>query len=78
MYVSPRRIRLVACHDHGTTVGGFLPASWDYLGCQSRDHPARRVGGASVRSLTRHVSFVDVDIIRGGIQGPEEALLGMD
>src|SRR5674476_618252 len=22
---------LVACHEHGTTLSGFLPASWDHL-----------------------------------------------
>ncbi|MFI7067344.1 alkaline phosphatase family protein, partial [Kribbella sp. NPDC050124] len=31
----------VACHEHGTALSGFLPASWDHLGCQSWDHPAR-------------------------------------
>ena len=61
--------RPVACHEHGTALSGFLPASWDHLGCQSWDHPARRVEGFSVRSLTRHVLFIDVEVIRRGIQG---------
>ena len=59
----------VACHEHGTALSGFLPASWDHLGCQSWDHPARRVEGSSVCSLTRHVLFVDVEVIKRGIQG---------
>ena len=65
--VSPRVPR-VACHEHGTGLTGFLPASWDHLGCQSWDHPARLVGGSCVRSLTRHVACSDVEVI-SGIQG---------
>jgi len=60
---------IVACHEHGTALSGFLPCSWDHLGCQSWDHPARLAGGPWVRSLTRHVLFVDVEVISGGIQG---------
>ena len=59
----------VACHEHGTALSGFLPAAWDHLGCQSWDHPARRVGGPSVCSLTPHVVLSDVEVISGGIQG---------
>ena len=61
--------RGVACHEHGTALSGFLPAPWDHLDCQSWDHPARRVEGSSVCSLTRHVLFVDVEVIKRGIQG---------
>ena len=59
----------VACHEHGTALSGFLPGSWDHLGCQLWDHPARLVGGCLVGSLTRHVRFVDVEVIQHGIQG---------
>ena len=57
------------CHEHGTAVGGFLPASWDHLFCQSWDHPARRSGGLRMRSLTAHVMTVDVEVSASGIQG---------
>src|SRR4051794_15880105 len=40
------RLNLVACHEHGTALNGFLPASWDHLGCQSWDHPACLAGGS--------------------------------
>jgi hypothetical protein len=30
-----------------TGLTGFLPTSWDHLGCQSWDHPARLVGGSA-------------------------------
>lgn len=34
--VDPARVQAcVACHEHGTAVGGFLPALWDHLFCQS-------------------------------------------
>ena len=59
----------VACHEHGTALSGFLPASWDHLDCQSWDHPARRVGGPFVCSLNRHVVSSGVEVISGGIQG---------
>jgi hypothetical protein len=58
----------VACHEHGTGLTGFLPASWDHLDCQSWDHPARLVGRSKVCSLTRHVACSDVEVI-SGIQG---------
>ena len=63
------RDTVVACHEHGTAVGGFLPASWDHLFCQSWDHPARLPGGLGMRSLTAHVMTVDVEVSAGGIQG---------
>jgi hypothetical protein len=58
----------VACHDHGTGLTGFLPASWDHLGCQSWDHPARLSGLSPICSLTRRVTWVDAEV-EGGIQG---------
>lgn len=59
----------VACHEHGTGVAGFLPGSWDHLGCQLWDHRACRVGGSLVSSLDRFVSVVDVEVRGRGIQG---------
>lgn len=59
----------VACHEHGTGLSGFLPGSWDHLGCQSWDHPARLAGGPWDRSLTAHVMTVDVEVVERGIQG---------
>ena len=60
---------VVACHEHGTALSGFLPGSWDHLDCQSWDHPARLVGGVFVGSLTPHVVFSGVEVISSGIQG---------
>jgi len=60
---------VVACHEHGTVLNGFLPSSWDHLDCQLWDHPARLVDGSSVCSLNRHVVLSDVEVISGGIQG---------
>lgn len=60
---------IVACHEHGTALSGFLPSSWDHLDCQSWDHPARLAGGSLVCSLTAHVVFSDVEVIERGIQG---------
>ena len=59
----------VACHEYGTALSGFLPASWDHLGCQSWDHPARLAGGSSVHPLDRRVMSVDAEVVSGGIQG---------
>jgi hypothetical protein len=59
----------VACHEHGTAVGGLLPGSWDHLFCQSWDHPARLAGGSWVGSLTACVVIVDVEVSADGIQG---------
>lgn len=59
----------VACHEHGTALSGFLPASWDHLGCQSWDHPARLAGGSSACSLTARVMSVDAEVVERGIQG---------
>jgi len=53
---------IVASHEHGTALSGFLPSSWDHLGCQLWDHRARLAGGCAVRSLTRHVIFCDVAV----------------
>jgi len=58
----------VACHEHGTALSGFLPASWDHLGCQSWDHPARLAGVSPVDSLTARVMSVDAEVV-GGFQG---------
>ena len=63
------QLGIVACHEHGTTLSGFLPASWDHLGCQSWDHPARRVGGSWFASLTRRVMSLDAEVVGDGIQG---------
>ena len=52
----------VACHEHGTSVAGFLPGSWDHLGCQLWDRPARRAGGSWVGSLNRRVGVVGVEV----------------
>lgn len=75
-YVVPRTLVAssslgrVACHEHGTGVGGFLPGSWDHLGCQLWDHPARLVGGSWVRSFDRDVVVFGVVVEVGrGIQG---------
>ena len=62
------RRHVVACHDHGTGLAGFLPASWDQLGCQLWDHPARLSGLSPICSLTRRVMWVDAEV-EGGIQG---------
>ena len=62
-------IEIVACHEHGTALSGFLPGSWDHLGCQSWDHPARLAGGFWVRSLTARVMSVDAEVVEGGFQG---------
>lgn len=59
----------VACHEYGTTVGGFLPGSWDHLNCQLWDHPASLAGGSSARLFDRRVRVLDVEVIGGGIQG---------
>lgn len=59
----------VACHEHGTALSGFLPGSWDHLGCQSWDHPARLPGGSSDRSLDHLVSVVDVEVQRAWDSG---------
>ncbi len=59
----------VACHEHGTGLTGFLPGSWDHLGCQSWGHRARRIGGSLVGSLTRRVMSVGVEVIERGIPG---------
>ena len=37
----PSATEIVACHEHGTGLSGFLPRSWDHRGCQLWDH--RRV-----------------------------------
>ena len=60
---------VVACHEHGTGLTGFLPASWDHLGCQLWDHPARLAGGFSHRSLTARVMSVNAEVVERGIQG---------
>ncbi len=62
-------VEVVARHEHGTAVGGFLPDSWDHLFCQSWDHPARLSGGLEMCSLTAHVMTVDVEVSADGIQG---------
>lgn len=59
----------VACHEHGTGLTGFLPGSWDHLGCQSWDHPARLAGGSLECSLTARVMSVDAEVVERGIQG---------
>jgi hypothetical protein len=59
----------VACHEHGPALSGFLPASWDHLGCQSWDHPACLAGGACFCSLTARVMSMDAEVVKGGIQG---------
>lgn len=59
----------VACHGHGTALNGFLPGSWDHLDCQLWDHPARLAGGSWLRPFDHRVRSVDVEVIRGGIQG---------
>ena len=60
---------LVACHEHGTGVAGFLPGSWDHLDCQSWDHPACRAGGSWVGSLDRRVVVAVMEVYGRGIQG---------
>src|SRR6266508_4792038 len=64
-----KNARHVACHEHGTALTGFLPASWDHLGCQSWDHPARLAGLSPICSLTARVMSVDAEVVEGGIQG---------
>jgi hypothetical protein len=65
--VGPRELTegIVACHEHGTALRGLLPASWDHLGCQSWDHPARLVG---LCSLTARVMSVNAEVVSGGVQ----------
>ena len=63
------QIRVVACHEHGTGVAGFLPGSWDHLDCQSWDHPACRAGGSWVGSLDRRVVVAVMEVYGRGIQG---------
>ncbi|TWP36407.1 hypothetical protein [Leekyejoonella antrihumi] len=59
----------VACHEHGTTLSGFLPISWDQLvasyGTTRRVVPVESSG----RSLTRLVVFVGVEVNSGGVPG---------
>jgi len=59
----------VACHQHGTALSGFLPASWDHLDCQSWDHPARLTGRSLIASLTHRVRSPNAEVVEGGIQG---------
>jgi hypothetical protein len=35
---NPGEEKLVARHEYGTGLSGFLPRSWDHPGCQSWDH----------------------------------------
>ena len=60
---------IVACHEHGTGVAGFLPGSWDHLDCQLWDHPARRVGGLVDGSLDLRVGVVGVEGLRAWDSG---------
>lgn len=62
-------VTVVACHEHGTGVAGFLPGSWDHLDCQSWDHPACRAGGSWVGSLDRRVGVAVMEVYGRGIQG---------
>ena len=59
----------VACHEHGTTLSGFLPASWDHL--VASYGTTRRVvrGELSARLFASDVMFVDVEVNSGGVQG---------
>ena len=49
----------VACHEHGTTLNGFLPVSWDHV--VASYGTTRRVawGGSSARLFDFRVMFVD-------------------
>jgi hypothetical protein len=59
----------VACHEHGTTLNDFLPASWDHL--VASYGTTRRVVWveSSARLLAFHVMFVDVEVNSRGVQG---------
>ena len=59
----------VACHEHGTTLSDFLPASWDHL--VASYGTTRRVVRveSSGRLLASHVMFVDVEVNSRGVQG---------
>lgn len=59
----------VACHEHGTALSGFLPVSWDHLGCQLWDHPACLSGLSGDRSLTARVMSVNAEVVERGIPG---------
>ena len=55
-FVGRRCFNRVACHEYGTTVGGFLPGSWDHLNSQLWDHPASRAGGFTGQLFDHRVS----------------------
>jgi hypothetical protein len=59
----------VACHEHGTTLNDFLPASWDHL--VASYGTTRRVVRveSSARLLAFHVMFIDVEVNSRGVQG---------
>src|SRR5450759_5183990 len=59
----------VACHEHGTTLSGLLPASWDHL--VASYGTTRRVarGESSARLFDAHVMFDDVEVHSCGVQG---------
>jgi hypothetical protein len=59
----------VACQRVGTGWGCFLPGSWDRLGCQSWDHPARLAEAGGGSSLTRRVMSFGTEVSGYGIQG---------
>jgi hypothetical protein len=52
---------LVARHEHGTGLSGFLPPSWDHRGCQSWDHRrvVRRGSGCQPLAITSRRSWRD-------------------
>jgi len=65
----PPATQAVACHEHGTTLSGFLPASWDHLvaSCGTTRHVVRVE--SSARMFASDVMFVDVEVNSGGVQG---------
>jgi hypothetical protein len=59
----------VACHEHGTTLNGSLPASWDHLvASYGTTQRVVRVE-SSARLLDFHAMFVDVEVNSRGVQG---------
>ena len=58
----------VACHEHGTTLSGFLPVSGDHLvASYGTTRPVAR-GESSARLLDAHVLFDDVEVNNCGVQ----------
>lgn len=60
---------IVACHEDGTTVSGFLPVSWDHLVASYGTTRRALQVGSSVRLFDAHVVSQDVEVNSDGVQG---------